>query len=345
MKSQRRVWTIGLAILVIGFAGGLIYFTRQLSRIRPNPEVTIGSPSAARRAATANSNAVASQLPVAAPIQNQLAIQWDVPDPEPPFARFAEWVRKYSQAATSAERSALEREGIELAKERRAALKALIESDPERALKLSVPLRVRRAMPPAIAALLEDPVSGRGELAVLAALPEPGKENLVTPVFRTATFADKEYRAFVYGRRLGEPTRRELPLNGIAVDNFFAVNENPVRPLEPEEAEEVKPLAAEAICGISGQRATINNQPTPVDVGGQIVFLCGPNHVALLNDRLVAAESGGPTGGASPQDVQASAWTEGLKNVILIRVDFPDLTGISLTDSGGASLVSSLQSF
>ena len=49
-----------------------------------------------------------------------------------------------------------------------------------------------------------------------------------------------------------EFTRANIPLNGIAVDNYFAVNENPVRVLEPEEAAEAKAQNPEAVCANSG---------------------------------------------------------------------------------------------
>ena len=81
-----------------------------------------------------------------------------------------------------------------------------------------------------------------------------------------------------------------------------------------------------------------------MEVAGQIVFLCRPNHVEILNSNLVAAEGDGPTGGTS-EEPQASVWTEGLKKVILIRVDFPDLAGVSLTESGGTTLITNLHNF
>src|SRR5213075_49677 len=141
----------------------------------------------------------------------------------------------------------LEREGIELAKKRREAFAELIRKDPKQALELAAPERVRRALPPAIAGLLEERVSGRGSLEVLAALAEPGKESQVTPVFRTSTIGNKTYEAFVYGRREGEPTRRNAVLQGIAVGNLLAVHDDPVRVLEPEEAADYKAKAVDAV--------------------------------------------------------------------------------------------------
>lgn len=270
--------------------------------------------------------------------------RWEIPAAAAPFVEFATWANRYASAGTPEEKNSLEAEGVALAQVRRAALKDLIRNDPEQALQLAAPLATRQILPPSIVSLLEDQINGRGELAVMAALPEPGKESEVIPLFRTATVGGQEYEAYVYGWREGQPTRRNIPLHGIAVDSLFAISANPVRILEPEEAEGLKALAGEAICGISGQAATVNNEPTPVAVGEEIKFLCRPLHAETLNQQLIAAEGSGPTGGAGADEPQASAWTEGLKKLILIRVDFPDLT-LSLTESGGTTLISNLHNF
>lgn len=238
----------------------------------------------------------------------------------------------------------MEVEGVALAKVRREALASLIKSDPERALELTVPVGVRRALPASVADLLEERISSRGRLAVLCALAEPGKENEVVPTWRTATISGRKLDAFAYGWRLGEPTRDNVPLNGIAVDNLFAVNENPVRILEPEEAAEALAATTDPICSITGQSASVNNQEIAADLGGQPIFFCRPEHAEELNNRIVAAEGGPPEpeGSGGPE---ASTWTEGQKKVILIRVDFPNLPGEPLSDSSAISLISGLNDF
>ncbi|HYV30518.1 MAG TPA: hypothetical protein VEO53_05340, partial [Candidatus Binatia bacterium] len=266
---------------------------------------------------------------------------WDQPVTEPEFARFREWVKRY-RAADAGQKMALAAEGIRLARERRQSLRRWIQSDPARALALAVPAGVRRALPDSVARLLEDSVSGRGSLDVFAALAEPGKENEVTPTFRTATVEGHEYQAFVYGRRLGEPTRQEIALNGVAVDDFLAVNENPLRLLEPEEV--ASALPSEPLCAISGNPSTINQSQTVAEVGGQPVFLCGLAHAEKLNERLIQAEAAGDTSSGSAT-VQASSRTEGIKKLLFIRVDFSDLPGAPFADNAGISLISGLNAF
>src|SRR5205807_7936658 len=128
------------------------------------------------------------------------------------------------------------------------------ESDPQEALRQAVPMRVRGQLPPQIVALLEERVSGRGEFNVLATLPVSGTAKSVLPIERFARLAGQTYQAFVYGRRLTETTRTNIPLYGVAIDDKLAVHEDPVRPLEPGETPDPQLPAAnpDEICGISG---------------------------------------------------------------------------------------------
>jgi hypothetical protein len=263
--------------------------------------------------------------------------------PEPEFAQFADWAKRYL-AARQSERAALEAEGVQLARARRTALRTLIQTDPARALALAIPAGVRRGLPDSVLALLENRVSARGSLDVFAALPEPGKENEVRTTFRVATLDGTEYDAYVYGRRLGEPTRRNVPLNGVALDNLLAVNESPLRVLDQEEAAALKGGPAEPVCAISGNPANERREQTVVEVAGAPVFLCGPAHVGALEEKLTQAAVAGDSGGGGG-DVAASTRTEGVKKLLIIRVDFSDLTGAPFADPTGVSLISGLNSF
>lgn len=293
-------------------------------------------PTSPATVATAPANPASNLLP-------RQDVRWNDPISEPEFARFAEWANEY-RGADAGQKTSLEQEGIRLARERREALRSLISSDPARALALAVPEGVRRSLSESVTSLLEERVSGRGSLDVFGALAKPGRENEVTPTFHTATIDGRSYQAFVYGRRLGVPTRRNIPLNGVAVDNLFAVNENPLRILEPEEAAARLPAASDAVCAVSGNPSTINQTPVAADAGGETYVLCGPSHALSLNEQLVEAEVAGDTGGGGGE-VAASPTTEGNKKLILIRVDFSDLPGEPFSDATGVSLIGGLNAF
>ena len=352
VKHARSSWIVGaVLLLVIVFIGSHVIERGAGSpsavQARPVPAdalpVLPASVGAISRTNISTAALATRQTQEASPLPTRPDQHWNEPVPEPAFARFADWANKY-RATGLQERAALEQEGVQLAHERREALRNLIQTDPSRALALAVPVGVRRSLPDPVNSLLEERVSGRGALDVFGALARPGKESEVTPTFRKATINGRVYDAFVYGRRLGEPSRQNIAMNGVAVDNLFAAGENPVRLLEPEEAAERLPAASEAVCAVSGNPAAINQTPTAADVGGETYVLCGPSHALKLNEQMVQAEVAGNTGGGGGE-VAASTQTEGIKRLLIIRVDFSDNVGAPFADPTGISLISGLNDF
>lgn len=272
-------------------------------------------------------------------------VLWKRSTPEVPFARFQAWTERYL-AADPVDRSALEAEGAALAQTRREELKGLIQSDPRRALELAVPVAVRQHLPDSVTAGLEQRIDGRGELAVLAALPFPGREDQVASSWRTATLGDRLFTAHVFGRRLDEPTRPDIPLHGLAVDDHLAVDENPIRLLEAVEA--AAALDGDPVCGVAGWPAASWGTAIAVDTGDDSpLALCSPEHAEELNQRLIEFESNsGSTELRADGSVRpASAFTEGIKRLILIRVDFPDKPGDPFAGSRGTNLVRAIDQF
>jgi hypothetical protein len=243
------------------------------------------------------------------------------------------------------DKAALEQEGLELARERRRALAALIQSDPERALALTVPVSVRQALPASVTGLLEERVSGSGSLAVLVTDLEAGNEAETCEVVRTATIRGREYKVFVFGRRLDEPTRLDLPVHGIAVDDLLAVSDNPMRVLEPEEAAEARAKRPGALCPVCSGLSTSRNEEVLAEVAGEISFFCGPEHAEALNSQLIAEEAGARALGRVGTKSGPSSWTLGQKRLLFIRVDFEDLAGAPFSDNTGTALISNLNVF
>lgn len=159
------------------------------------------------------------------------------PADDPAFAAFDEWRKKYA-AAPDAQKAALQSEGVALSQARRAAMKELIQRNPQRALELSVGAEERQGLPSEVVQNLEEFVQGRGEFGVISqtiveTVPAPDKEGETRQVFkstlrRTLTFDGRVYTAFVYGKREGLLTKTRLPFHGIAVDNVVAIHESPI---------------------------------------------------------------------------------------------------------------------
>ena len=215
-------------------------------------------------------------------------------------------------------------------------MKQLIKNNPERALELTLPSSIRTGLPIEVASLFEEQVNARGKLGVLGVLSEPGRESEVQATIRIATIGDKEYQTYTYGERLGVPTRNNIALNGIAVDNFFALSENAIRILDRDEAAIAVAGNPDPLCSVTTQSARVIKQEVAAELAGEIVFFCRPEHAAQKNEKIVAADSGPPSPDGG--DPEASTWTEGQKNLIVIRVDFSDLEGVNLTDSGAVTL-------
>ncbi|MCI0537618.1 MAG: PKD domain-containing protein [Verrucomicrobiales bacterium] len=333
----------------LAFLGGLWFWLATPRPTAPQPpyhprlsERTVASPATTPQTATQT-----KKEPEQSSDRLSAIAAWARSIPEGKFARFAEWAERYTRA-TGVEKSSLEAEGVELAHKRRDEMSDMIQSHPDHALQLAVPFHVRQELPASVASFLEEPISARGDLAVLAALLAPGHEGEIAPVYRTATIGDQTYEAFVYGRRLGEPTREGIPLHGVALDRLLAVHENPVRILDSREAsfrkQQLAPNA-DPVCQISGLSSAGKGEETVADVGGVLAFLCGPEHAEQLNEELIAAEAG--TGNAEGDGgfLAASDYTEGLKSVIVIRVDFSDLEGEPFSETAGQNMVSGVNNF
>ena len=265
---------------------------------------------------------------------------------EPLLSEFAAWVEK----ARHGDGPITENEGVALAEQRRERLAKLIQTDPRRALELAMPKDLIAALPPRVAALAEEHVAGRGRLAVLGAIPEkPGTENF-EGTFRVATVDGRAYRAFAYGRRLGEPTRDDILLHGIAVKSpthghLLAVHESPARLLGGAEVAQLKRNGgADPLCAVSGLPSMTKSAQTVLDLGGEPVFACDPNHALILQEQIAAAD-GENAASAVPGAPKAATYTEGRKRLLFIRVDFADFPGPPLTDLEGLQLITNMNNY
>lgn len=254
----------------------------------------------------------------------------------PDFARilaFNDWAQHW-QAADAVMRQSMVAEGLQLAQARRPAYKALIASDPRRALERAVPRVVLQDLPPAIVAQLERPISATGDLNVYRGLPrgavEPGTE-LTLRYFETT--AGESLKARVFGEMTEFNSKQAVALRGVAIDREFAVAPNPVRQLEP--GERIPPSArVESLCPVSGNITPIVPPGTPVmaetptvELGERFITLCDGSHVKVLEDQQHALlQASGPGGAGFMKDAfpGTSAAAIGNFRTLYIRVTYPD---------------------
>lgn len=187
--------------------------------------------------------------------------------PEAAFAGFRAWTREYEKAKSDEEKAVMITEGLELVEQRRNQMADLIDQNPKRALELAVPVGVRRRLPADVVARLEEPVAGRGDLFVVAAVAVPGKSLGVRPVQRIVTMKDgREFEAFTYGLREQVQTRENIAIQGIAIDGKLALTELPGRILEPVEVADLS--AGAKTCPTSGVVTSTTGEEVVVDWDG-----------------------------------------------------------------------------
>ncbi|NOS68533.1 MAG: PKD domain-containing protein [Verrucomicrobia bacterium] len=310
-------------LLVIVAAFGLMVFLYP--RSAPNRRSVSSSDSVSgttnllrNQAGSISSNQVASALKPGASAANS-----------PPgfestnnaVSNFSLWAAKFLSGDTTASLA----HGEALAWKRRKAMLELIETDPETAISLAVPYEWRLALPPRITRHFEQWVDGRGDLTVAVAT---DFDRGATRTYREATVDGKQFIAFVYGPRKGQVSRPGISLHGIVLGGKMAVSADAIRILSLKEAEALEKERGQTpdlICGVSSQPSDYRQQQVAADVGGEIKFFCGTDHARMVNKRLLLAASGGSNGGnGSLATAGNNAWTHGRKNVLYMRLNFPD---------------------
>ncbi len=284
---------------------------------------------------------------------------------EPAFAAFEHWLRRFEQA-DGLTKSALEAEGKILAQARLTAFADMVQTNAEPALQLAMTPAQRAGLPESIRALLEKPINGVGDLAVLATLPFGSATTKLPAVFRTATIDGEQYHAFTFGNGRSFLTRKDVPLNGYAVPvsaatsapdnplaqapNILLLDPHPLRQLARSEIEEIKEpkepkqpkqrreanaaVVADPLCAISGQDWLVTQTETAGQIGGTIVTFCGPAHLRLWEEQAIAAAGmTTPNGGAKSLSTAESSYTEGRKRMFLMRPYWSDQAVAMSTNS------------
>ena len=236
------------------------------------------------------------------------------------FQDFSDWVKRFTNSSASLI------DGERLAWKRREAMLGLIQSDPKRAIELSLPFGVRQNLPGQITKVLEEPVDGRGDLLVAMATDFTGGN---TATYRSVQLNGKTYQAYVYGRRSSQISKRGIPLHGVVLAGKMAVSSEPLRLLSAEEAAALdkNSVQPDAICCVSGRATTSRGQPVYAESGGAVMCFCGTDHFEKVNKQWALAEEGAASGGETPIGTPTATddnWTHGNKSVLYMRVNFPD---------------------
>ena len=259
-----------------------------------------------------------------------------------PVDDFSRWAEQFLSGNTTASLA----HGEALAWKRREAMLELIETDPERALELAVPYEWRVALPPRITRHFESWVDGRGDLTVAVATDfDLGR----TRAIREVSVDGKQFKAFVYGKRNGQVSQTQIPLHGITLGGKMAVSVDAIRMLSLKEAaalELERGVPTDVICGVSAKPSDYQQEQVAADVGGEIKYFCETDHARMVNKRLQLAASGGSNGGnGSLATANNNAWTHGRKNLLYMRLNFPDDLTEPISEAGAYDVMDRVNNF
>jgi hypothetical protein len=265
-----------------------------------------------------------------APLRDAPASAGERPDAVAAHGAFRRWVDAYKQTRPERQ-AALVAEGVALAQVRHTALVPLMLQDPELSLSMATTMAERRMLPPEVQAHVEQWRDGLGMLHVIGAVgDESNSPPAPTDTFVTFDGRDTVLRAGVYGRRAGLPTREGLRLHGIELDDVLALLDHPVRRLRPEDAAFFD-YRQGSPCPTSRRASTAADV---VHDGEHAVGYCSPIHADEYAAALMEQEASMVDDGTA-----ASAWTEGQKRVLFMRVDFSDRVGDPLSQAAAQTLI------
>src|ERR1051326_3531618 len=234
--------------------------------------------------------------------------------------QFSAWVEGYLSANTQTKVSSDQwlAEGQKLAVSRRSLLKELIQTDPRLALSLAITPPVRQQLPEVITQHLEERVSGFGFFSVLVT---ENFDHGSSALRRQVRIGPSTFEAHVYGKRLGQISRRQTPLFGIALDGEMAVHEDPIRELDARET--VLERAGRGLCPVCGKPADSFGEQTRAQVGDRVENFCSRAHFEQRNAQLTVSAAS-IQGAATGPPLAAGLWTLCPKTLLFMRVAFSD---------------------
>lgn len=256
---------------------------------------------------------------------------------EPALAAFREWAEvAWSMSGFGGKDGTRLKQGVELARARRTLIKAMIAEDPRAALAVTVPAALRRLMPRAVDAALEERVAGVGELIVW---PQHDRSRPASRSSRmvTARLGSREFRASTYGALAHTQSLAGVAMHGVALDGLLALHQSPFRLLEAGELPG-EPRPSDRRRQERSARANVRRFGF-AQLGGQLLPL------EKLVPYFKQIEHGvAQANTAAPARLNANR-TTGDKRLLLIRVSYPDLTDSPLSDDDAKALVFYLRQF
>lgn len=252
--------------------------------------------------------------------------------PGNPVSTFAEWVHGPDTGDLQL--------GIALARERGEAMRTLIRTDPEQAIREALTLSEWAQLPDEIRIHVEEPFSIVANVEVLIACGAESSEAVITT--ESPSFGKME--TFVYGRRGGLGTKNGVPVQGIRLGGVGALREAIFQRLDGADEKAALGRFPVAVPDPGGDSVAAL-------AGGNVFYFKDRGALDEANSRLAALEElSGPDAGAQglfesleerlaadgwidfaaleeTAYAASTAWTGSPRDMYVILVDFPDLPG------------------
>ncbi len=232
------------------------------------------------------------------------------------LTKFNQWRQKFQSEADPGQKAKLLSQGIELAKRRKVALSKMIENSPADVFQNVLPPLAIKSLPETVRAHLESHVETMGTYEVIHTC---GGEGNVCRIERFVKAHGKRYQAYVYGRRLEQTTKFNMPIRGVALDEKIALHHRPLRVIKK----------------LGKGNASSSLQAI---VGGLTKSFKDQNDLYAYEKGQTAAEM--RVGPRMTADLdEPNPWTHGHKKVLFIRVDFSDMAGEPISEGSARNLV------
>ncbi|MEM9282928.1 MAG: hypothetical protein AAGA96_13960, partial [Verrucomicrobiota bacterium] len=264
---------------------------------------------------------------------------------------FEAWLDRWTNRDPQGPYANLELEGRELAIRRTEALRKLMRADPETALRNSLRWDQWDTLPESVKEVSERPFSAWSSQESHVYCDQ--ETDLFEHELWMTTDQDVEARAWSYGRRKQPMSRSGIPQQGFVLGNEAALWSEPLRLISDPETRAVE----QRFPSVTGSREVSAWTGEPLDpdsalvtlMAGRVVRVAGEREYDAMQSRLQAWEDRpGPDGGvaelaawleqaegedfiplseALPSPPIVNAWTETPKRLLMMMVDFDNLTG------------------
>ncbi|WOO41479.1 PKD domain-containing protein [Rubellicoccus peritrichatus] len=261
---------------------------------------------------------------------------------------FTEWL--------ASDKLVVDNQVLDMLQHRYQRMKLLIQQDPEQALEESITWTDYERLPQELVPFVEKPFS---KVASLTVLPTCNFDHGHGTTSYNLEFDGDYYVASVYGRRLAHTSKANISLQGITLDEFSAVRENPMQPLSTEDADTLSHLPIinpdPTIDLRTGE--PLGEAPVTALMGNRRVLFAAEESLLMLNEELALLDE--PIGPDSRADIlfETAYFTEGflgatsvadalegselvsmdtthgVKKVLYLRVDFADRSGAKISQS------------